>query len=185
VSWLSEDGQHEGYVARVFADGALGAGVAPEGVIVSELGDVVLGREDWEHRPAGEVVGFVAACECGWRGLPWTRVTSPDRFDLTARRVDASDEDVLYPDGTTTIERLARLEWDKHTAPDEALVEVTVLAAEQAAVGRRLDAAVARARAAGASWDRIGTAAGITRQSAHERWRHVLAGEPAAAAGQA
>lgn len=39
---------------------------------------------------------------------------------------------------------------------------------------RRLDDAVAVARAAGATWGEIGAAAGMTRQSAHERWGHLV-----------
>ena len=38
---------------------------------------------------------------------------------------------------------------------------------------RRLDEAVAVARAAGATWGQIGAAAGMTRQSAHQRWGHL------------
>lgn len=40
---------------------------------------------------------------------------------------------------------------------------------------RLLDEAVAAARAAGATWEHIGEAAGMTRQSAHERWGYLVA----------
>lgn len=37
-----------------------------------------------------------------------------------------------------------------------------------------LDSAVAVARAAGATWGQIGLAAGMSRQSAHQRWGHLV-----------
>lgn len=37
----------------------------------------------------------------------------------------------------------------------------------------RLDDAVAAARAAGATWMQIGSATGMSRQAAHERWGHM------------
>jgi len=39
-----------------------------------------------------------------------------------------------------------------------------------------LDAAVTSAREAGLSWAQIGSALGVSRQSAHERWGHLARG---------
>ncbi len=52
----------------------------------------------------------------------------------------------------------------------DALAQVVAELREQQ---RRLDDAVAAARAAGATWGLIGEAAGMTRQAAHERWGHL------------
>lgn len=50
-------------------------------------------------------------------------------------------------------------------------VSRVVAATENAAAARAaLDDAVADARAAGATWEQVGRAAGMTRQSARERW---------------
>lgn len=35
----------------------------------------------------GDPLGWVACCECGWRGVPYTRVRSVDEEDPAARRV--------------------------------------------------------------------------------------------------
>jgi hypothetical protein len=118
----------------------------------------------------------VSVCECGWRGEAWTRVTDPADHCPDARRIHYPETDP--PD---EVEQAAHEEWRTHIGPEAALAEITDLAAEHARIGRDLAQAVDQARAAGAPWAAIGAAAGITRQSAHERWRHVaLPTEPAA-----
>jgi hypothetical protein len=52
----------------------------------------------------------------------------------------------------------------------QAITDVGAAAAAHGASRTALDQAVNAARAAGASWTEIGRAAGITRQSARERW---------------
>lgn len=166
MSWQTDDGKHEGWLAPTFTDGALGSGWSHQGVMVTRIGERELEYEQWQHRPEAEVTGWVTACECGWRGLPWTRVTAPDDQDLAARRVYSPDAD--EPQG---VHDASHAEWKEHVSPHEILTEVAALSREHAEVGRRLAEAVARARAAGASWTDVGGAAGMTRQSAHERWR--------------
>lgn len=61
----------------------------------------------------------------------------------------------------------------EHGFSMDALVEVKAAAGAAASVKERLDAAVTLARHSGASWADIGRAAGMARQSAQERWRHV------------
>jgi hypothetical protein len=65
---------------------------------------------------------------------------------------------------------LARLRQlaDEHTA--KALHVVTVYAGKARVTAADLDAAVQTARAAGATWQQIGDAAGLTKQAAHQRW---------------
>jgi hypothetical protein len=82
------------------------------------------------------------------------------------------------------MEDLAWRDYRRHLAPDEALAAVAELTGQVNVGERQLDAAVATARAAGASWEAIGRAAGITRQSAHERWRDVAAGDAGARTGR-
>ena len=56
------------------------------------------------------------------------------------------------------------------STPDELVHRVTALLEDMRAA---LDQTVALARRDGLSWEQIGQAAGLTRQSAHERWRWV------------
>jgi hypothetical protein len=48
---------------------------------------------------------------------------------------------------------------------------------------RLLDDAVLGLRQSGMTWEQIGAAAGVTRQGAHQRWRHVELGDGARADG--
>jgi hypothetical protein len=177
MTWMTEDGTHEGWVAARFADGAISGGVGPAGYRVSYDAD---GAEAWqreEWRPDAAVVGWMGACTCGWRAEPWARVAAQAEEDLAARRAFgdylAEDGRVLFDVDHAAIADAVHGEWKRHIEPDVVLAEVAALAGEHAEVGRRLADAVGRARAVGASWTDIGAAAGITRQSAHERWRHV------------
>ncbi|SDU76806.1 hypothetical protein [Jiangella alkaliphila] len=62
------------------------------------------------------------------------------------------------------------MEWRVHVAPAVAVSEVEQAADDVVAANGRLNEAVAAARAAGATWERIGAAVGITRRAANERW---------------
>lgn len=183
MTWQTDDGKHEGWVAPTFADGGLGSGwgvaatgEGTAGVLVARIGDRELDSDDWQYRPEAEVTGWVMACDCGWRGQPWTRATSLADQDLAARRAYSPGDN--YGDGPREIEDACHTEWLAHIRPHQVLAEISTLTAEHADVDQRLADAVGRARAVGVSWTDIGAAAGITRQSAHERWRHV---QPAAA----
>lgn len=56
---------------------------------------------------------------------------------------------------------------------EDALRATATTAAELHAVETSLETAVARALHWGASWADIGAALGVTRQSAHRRYRHL------------
>lgn len=167
MTWELEDGQHEGFLAPTFADGGLGGGSSSRGVNVTRIGDRDLPIEQWQDRPYADVIGWTTVCECGWRGPLWERVADPDEQDLAARKVYSEDG---YGDD---LEATSHAEWKDHVRPFEGLGEIAALARQHATIGRQLADAVARARTGGASWADVGTAAGMTRQSAHERWRNV------------
>jgi len=185
MSWQTDDGKHEGWAAQTFADGGLGSGLGSPtarelgrepraedyGVLVSRIDGRELAYDDWQYRPEAEVTGWVSVCECGWRGTPWTRVTIPAEQNLTARRAYTVPGDL--GDSPREVEDACHAEWKEHIRPHLVLAEVADLAEQHTDVGRRLADAVGRARAVGATWTDIGAAAGITRQSAHERWRHL------------
>lgn len=74
------------------------------------------------------------------------------------------------PDAEAAGAELARLRQlaDEHTA--KALHIVRVYAGKARVTGSDLDGSVRVARAAGATWQQIGDAAGLTKQAAHQRW---------------
>lgn len=167
--------QHEGYVLPLFADGQEGSGVSSgRGYHVGEYDGTDAG--DW--RPAEQVTGWRAACECGWRGPDWTRDSSGTNVDACV--VDRTDR-VIYlgraaqwADLDDDAEDAVIFHWRSHIRPWKALEDVGDLAEQAAKIGRELDAAVASARSGGATWADIGRAVGITRQSARERWATKL-----------
>jgi hypothetical protein len=177
VTWQTEDGGHEGWVAARFADGAISGSTGPAGYRISYLADgtEVGDRDEWRADDA--VVGWVGACTCGWRSRPWDRVATRTDEDVTARRAFGDyvtpDGRMLFDEDRDVVTDAVHAEWRTHVQPHQALADVAALAREHAEVGHQLADAVGRARAVGASWTDIGAAAGITRQSAHERWRNV------------
>ncbi|MDN5920815.1 MAG: hypothetical protein L0I76_37890 [Pseudonocardia sp.] len=106
------------------------------------------------------MTGWRAACECGWRGEQfYPRAEWPTDLGVAPAAVDGFDE------GGGCF-----AEWEAHLAGAVPELAVHDLTRAIARAQERLPEAVGRARAAGASWTRIGAAAGMTRQSAHERW---------------
>lgn len=62
---------HEGWAGALFADGAVGSGFGPGGISVTMRPDGTdLAYDGWQARPDSDVVGWVGACQCGWRGQP-------------------------------------------------------------------------------------------------------------------
>lgn len=182
--------QHEGWIVPLFADGAEGAGTSSaHGILVGrrprhgsaagmpapragEPGTAVLvDGEEW--RPDAAVVGWAAACDCGWRGAPWTRVSSGLAADPAARllHVDGPHADL---DEDSDGQRQVIDEWRQHIAPFRNLEQLTAAAERSAAAATELDEAVRTARQSGASWADIGRATAMSRQSANERWSSRL-----------
>ncbi|WP_280426419.1 hypothetical protein [Nocardia carnea] len=173
-----ETGRHEGFVAHVFADGMYGSswnGVSPVANNTPD-GDL-LAYEQWQPRSIDEIVGWRSTCtdtrrgrEC-WHGPLWTRVTDPADHDPAAHK--------LYSSYTTgpgeDDEDLMMQEWEAHIAPLRGTAAVQFAAANVALAEEKLTEAVIAARRQGASWEAIGRAAWMTRQSAHERWAKLAA----------
>ncbi|WP_208544500.1 hypothetical protein [Saccharomonospora piscinae] len=112
--------------------------------------------------PERSVVGWSAGCACGWRGEHvYLRSDWPDTgpSDLPPDDVEG------WETGTGCF-----LEWQAHLRQAVPELAVHDLIADADHTRDQITAAVAHARTAGASWERIGAAAGISRQSAHERW---------------
>lgn len=156
MSWASEDGRHEGW----------GAAVSPSGAVEVGSGGGVIHLDDGGSMLDDEVVGWRSVCSCGWRGPLWERVRDIADAEVAARRV------WLDGGGIADIELEERThgEWLAHVRPVDAVAAVSVAAGAVERARVRLDEAVGQARKAGASWEAVGQAVGISRQSAHERW---------------
>ncbi|QHD88490.1 hypothetical protein GR168_23095 (plasmid) [Gordonia sp. JH63] len=103
--------------------------------------------------------------------IQWTRVPSASLEDLTRHRVFAPDTDV-HADERSEVADAARVVWRReHLDPIGVVDEIRAAADARRDADARLDAAVAKARRLGRSWADIGAAAGMTRQSANERWK--------------
>jgi hypothetical protein len=205
MSWSDEQGRHEGHIACVFADGLTGSGWSDGGITVSSGPDgQMLDAGEWESRPPSEVVGWRVQCECiparvteedlrhelgfwgkreRWQGPDWHRVADPALEDLDQRRVFAATDDIaaFIDDGRPAVSELIREAWRAHAAGDAGLVDLREAWQRARAAAHEVDQAVATARVAGRSWAEIGAATYMSRQSAHERWRHLEQGreEPA------
>jgi hypothetical protein len=188
---------HEGYMVAEFEDGrrALGisgAGIPPGHLAVDQYGDGTFGQEAvrrhggdaaFQTRPAGDVIGWRVVCNCYASGdvMPtkrwlseqlWTRVASPVRHDPSAFRIYATDNDILdvisgdvYTAGHAT--------WrNEHIDDIDAEAGIRTARVAIRSAQQQLDQAVLQARAKQLSWAKIGAAAEMSAQAAHERWAH-------------
>lgn len=190
MSWETEDRAHEGYVVCEFLDGVRSAGrwsarVPDDHVIVDVEYDGPPGEVHGEHytsRPAAEVIGWRVMCHCRtgdagdspegtgtWSSDLVARVPSPRLEDPAAGRLFVPDDDMIGVDEAHD-ELFVGIWRREHVDKEGALPAVTRARHALARAERDLDSAVEAARAAGKSWEAIGRAAGITRQSAHARW---------------
>jgi hypothetical protein len=168
MSYQTDDGQHEGWEAAEFPDGRFSVGTGNGGVLVRYLDQ----PRDTEAEPGvldgRTAIGWRGVCECGWRGPLWDRVTDHMEPGLSEHKVfDPAPS--RFADVPAAIEEQIYQEWRGHLPPPP-LPDVRAAAEDVRKAEARLNDAVARARADGSSWADIGDAAGITRQSAHERW---------------
>jgi hypothetical protein len=175
MSYQTDDGLHEGWDAAEFPDGRFSVGSQAGDAMVRFLGpdldvrDVLandLGRGVLNGRTA---IGWRGVCTCGWRGPLWRRVTDADQHDWDGRKVYDPDPSERGDPPSGAIEEAIHREWLGHLPPP-SLADVREAAEEVRKAQARLDEAAQRARAENSTWAEIGDAAGITRQSAHERW---------------
>ncbi|GAT71417.1 hypothetical protein PS9374_07108 [Planomonospora sphaerica] len=118
-------------------------------------------------------VGYQAACSCGWtdrRRFPAT----PEGAKETEYRwwsrhaaplIAAAPPGELVARSNLLCERITGL------AAERPLAALALLSQVESWQRTLLDQAVAQARENGASWAQIGEAMGISKQSAHERFR--------------
>jgi hypothetical protein len=159
MSWVAETGDHEGCAATLVSGGRR--------VVGYRGAEMELDDGTWV--PGAETTGWQSWCSCGWRApLPFERVTDPG----LARRPDQVYDASGGP-APEWVEQICHAEWRDHVRPREVITWVKRAALELNAADARLDRAVAAARRSGTSWAQIAREVGISRQSAHERWRHL------------
>lgn len=180
MSWMTDDGEHEGWVARILDDGRQAHGATSRRrddgstemlELVAAVGKSVGDPKGEERVSSDRVVSWVPECTCGWRGTIWERVTELHLADDATQRGWRPLGEV--GDEPQHVEEFAHAEWRRHLQPLDAATEVSRAAKAVAEHQQRLEAAVLEARRLGLSWEKIGAAAGITRQAAHERWGRV------------
>ncbi|MFD0889401.1 hypothetical protein ACFQ08_33115 [Streptosporangium algeriense] len=120
-----------------------------------------------------EFVGYQAACSCGWadqrRFPPTPEGTKETEYRWWSRHaaplLAAAPPSELVARSNLLCERIARL------AAERPLAALTLLSQVESWQRTLLDQAVTGARESGASWAQVGEAMGISKQSAHERFR--------------
>lgn len=191
MGWTTDDGLHEGYLVPQFVDGqralgTTGGGIPDDQVASGPEAQAADGTWSYPTRPAGEVTGWVVCCDCRvhnsfryttWVGPVFTRVPSKALEDPKALRLYATDEDVVLVSDREDVHEVAYDLWrSEHAFGADALGEVEAAARAAASAKERLDSAVAIARASGETWEAIGRAAGMAKQSAQGRWGQANAG---------
>jgi hypothetical protein len=128
--------------------------------------------------PGVEPAWLLPACVCGWRGerIPY----EPQAEDAARAQWDSHMDDVTVY--LLTVAKAAEVLVDTLEAARNAgefdgrpLAVIKALRVTQTHIGSQLAAAVGAARARELSWEHIGEALGVTRQTAHERYRDVEA----------
>lgn len=174
MGWITDDGDHEGWAAAEFPDGRVSTGASSAaGVLIRTPEDAIsmasiASAETADGRTA---IGWRGMCTCGWRGPLWRRVPTEDAAALARRLVYWAEPDI-WAEPPGALPEAIRDEWNAHL-PSPALVGVKAAAAAARQADGDLDEAVRRARLDGATWAAIGDAAGMTRQSANERWKRL------------
>ncbi|TDH17985.1 hypothetical protein [Mycobacteroides franklinii] len=174
------DDVHEVWLAPVFEDGersiGSGDGAHSGSIAVEEIGQGD-GGSIYRWRPAAEVIGWRVICQCYSRGEQWVsprlwkRVPSEALENLDAAKIYAADSDVIDVDARPDVHDAVCAEWRReHMAEADAFAAVLSASRKVKESTAELSEAVAAARGVGLPWSKIGEAAQMSGQSAHERW---------------
>lgn len=183
IELRGEEERHEGFLLPRFADGRLGQ---PSGGTGTPPGHIPVERRDdgfWLTYPAGAVTGWQITCTCmRSAALPfpleqwvsdqlWTRVPSPVQHDPNSFRIYAADTDVEDVGRADDVEPVARALWRReHIDERDAVAAIRAATRAIRSAEAQLTEAVLAARQRPLSWAKIGAAAGMSAQAAHERW---------------
>lgn len=181
MSYQTDDGLHEGWDALVYAGDRWPDGrervqtgdSAPWALVRPVNADGRVDRSGEEEKvPVADGAGWRGQCECGWRGPLWTLAADLDGHDPAARLV-YDPEPSPFGDAPTAVEEGIFAEWREHVRPHQELAPLRAAGAEADRADQALTGQVIAAREGGHSWEAIGAALGMRRQSAWERWRGV------------
>jgi hypothetical protein len=176
MGWLYEgvpDEEHEGHAVGVLANGVIPAYASGGGWSEMEFRDGWWSAGDADD-PGVEPAWLVPACGCGWRG---ERVGYDPQAEDAARKLwDVHMDDVTVyfltvakaAEGLVGMLEAAREAGEYDARP---LAVIKALRVTQTRIGAEISTAVGAARAQELSWELIGEALGVTRQTAHERYR--------------
>lgn len=179
MGWLYDgvpDEEHEGYPIGVLANGVIPTYGTGGAWFEMEFRDGWWSSGGGSDDPGVEPAWLLPACVCGWRG---ERVAYDAGAEDAARaQWDAHmDEVTIY---LLSVARAAEVLVDALETARNAgefdgrpLAVIKALRVTQTHVGSEIAAAVGAARAQDLSWELIGNALGVTRQTAHERYRDV------------
>ena len=122
MSWVTEDGLHEGYAAHIAKDGREAVGTMRDGMVM-EHGRLLPGGE-WESGeilPWSELLGWEAHCDCNSPtsgrldrtlvGPMWRAATTTPR---NPGDVAQDPEEAFVGDGSATVEDCIRAWWLAH-----------------------------------------------------------------------
>ncbi len=172
--WDFGDGRHEGAACAVVPDGRLSYELGGLGVLVQGVtGKFPRDSQKRDHEVVNDddVVGWRGSCCCGWTGQFWKRVTNKTDASLQEHSVFVPFLGFATP--PLWAEHAMKAEWQTHAEWAAAADELSAAQDALLAAKRRLDNAVARSRAIGLPWSAVASTLGITRQSAHARWREL------------
>lgn len=182
---VGDDEWHEATMVAEFDDSARTQAQVSEQIPAGHVAVDLSSDGTYMTRPAGEVIGWRMVCNCyaanttspakRWVSQAfWERVASPVRHNPAAFRIYTTDDDVADVECSEDVAAAAIGVWrHEHLAPLDAEDEIRQATAAVHAAADRLNQAVLRARTQRLSWARIGSAAGISAQSAHERWARL------------
>lgn len=172
MNWDMQDGIHEGWPAAVAPDGRMSDDVRTGSVSVEGVSGS-LTRHPVHHGrelvPDDKVIGWHSLCACGWTGPFWRRVVTASEESLSKHLAFVPFLGTAVP--SVTVEDTMHQEWLNHAEPAAAISELQAASRAFKAAEGRVGRGVHSARAAGVSWATIGTTLGISKQSAHERWK--------------
>jgi hypothetical protein len=179
MGWLYDgvpDEEHEGYPIGVLTNG-----VIPTYKTGSQWFEMAFQDGWWSPGSASDDPGvepawLLPACVCGWRGQ---RIP----YDAQAENAVRAQWDAHMDKVTVyllTVAKAAEVLVATIEAAREAgefdgrpLAVIKALCVTQTHISAQIAAAVGAARAQELSWEFIGEALGVTRQTAHERYREV------------
>jgi hypothetical protein len=179
MGWLYDgvpDEAHEGHTIGVMANG-----VIPTYGTGGKWFEMAFQEGWWSpgggaDDPGVEPAWLLPACVCGWRGL---RVPYDPQAENAARaQWDAHMDKVavyLLTVAKASEAFVSTLEAARNAGEFDSrpLAVLKALCVTQGRVDAQIAATVGAARAQELSWERVGEALGVTRQTAHERYGDV------------